>query len=79
MSESMAEESTGTKDRESFAKDVHVMSMVVGFPIERYAKPCSNVLLLRRRRLNIDSSGSSMGASQRFRLETLVSNQGCRK
>lgn len=75
MSESMAEELTGTKEHEPFANDVHGTS--IGFPIERYAKPCSNVH--RRRRLGtVVSSRSSRGVSQRFRLEMLVSNQGCR-
>ena len=76
MSESMSGELTGTKEHDSFANDVRGTSIVVGFPIERYAKPCSNVLQWRRRLATIVSSSD---VSKRFRLETLASNQGCRK
>ena len=78
MSESMAEE-LAAKECESFANDVHGTSTLIGFPIERYEKPCSSVLHRRCRLGILDSSRWSTGVSQRFRLETLVSNQGCRK
>ena len=44
MSESMAEELSGEEEHESFADEVHGASIEVGFPMDRYAKPCSNVL-----------------------------------